>query len=245
MKKYLLLFLLLFALSGFAQENVIKMGVAGIGYGDFSLGYERKITPKSSLNVNFGWVLPKVSFVEDRFMTDMSSVDALPTGLLDVTRLFHASADYRFYLGNKEAPRGFYLAPYFRYWNFWLVMTDLIDNENQGEDYYLVSARISSAGIGIQMGYQWIISDVITVDWYFMGFGAEYVMPKLTYQNVAYAIKGGFDYNTITDDIEGSLDGLGYFQNKLKMKANSDNLTVRCPVFLPGIKTGLSIGFAF
>ena len=49
MKKYLFLSLLLFTFSGFAQENVVKMSVTGLSYGDFSLSYERAVTPKSAI----------------------------------------------------------------------------------------------------------------------------------------------------------------------------------------------------
>jgi hypothetical protein len=232
MKKLLIIVLLFISSLSFAQKNVVKMGVFGVTYGDFALSYERLVTLKSSLNFTLGYLSPKNSIVGSNYTTSTSG----GVGLRELYDGFHTSLDYRFYVGKKEAPKGFYLAPYLRYAGFKFLMNDEIDNV-----YFDVNSRISTVGLGFQMGYHWIVYDKISIDWYFLGIGVEYVMPKLVYTtDNAY-----FDYSTIVDNVKSVFDGWDYFQKRLKTNPSKDNMTAKLPTFFPGIKTGLSIGYAF
>jgi len=232
MKKWLILFLFLVSATGFAQENVIKLGIFGVGYGDFSLSYERVITPKSAINVTLGYINPNASLIE--FNPTLSSNGGV--GLKELYSGFHTSVDYKFYVGKKDAPHGFYVAPYLRYFGYKFLMIDEIDH-----DYFDVNSRISSIGLGFEMGYHWIVFDKISIDWYFLGVGAEFIMPKLIYTTD----KTNFNYSSIGDNIREVFDGWDYFQKRLKMSPGSENMTAKLPTFFPGIKTGLTLGYAF
>jgi hypothetical protein len=233
MKKCLVLFLLFFTFSGFAQENVIKMGVTGVNYGDFSLSYERAVTPKSAINFTIGYLNPNASLFNFLEETDSSSgmtLRELGTG-------FHTSFDYKFYTGKNEGIKGFYIAPYLRFLNYNSTFSDKIDTT-----YFDVDLRFSSIGLGFQLGYQWIVFDKVSIDWYFLGVNCAYMFPKVVYTT---ANKSSFDYSSIKDDVSEVLDAFSYLQKNLIQESSSKNLTNWLPAFVPGIRTGISIGYAF
>jgi hypothetical protein len=232
MKRLLIIVLLLITSVGFAQKNVIKLGISGVAYGDFSLSYERVIAPKGALNVTFGYMNPNSSLI--RYTSFMSGSEDV--GLNKLYDGFHTSVDYKFYVGKKDAPKGFYLAPYLRYFNYKFLMIDKIDG-----DYFDVNSKIQSVGLGFQMGYHWVVYDKISIDWYFLGIGVEYITPKLVYTTD----QEDFDYKSIVDNVVAVFDGWGYFQKRLKTNPTSENMTAKLPTFFPGIKTGLTIGYAF
>lgn len=232
MKKLILLIIVLTSLSGFAQDNIIKLGVFGASYGDFSLTYERKVTPKSAINFTIGYMNPNLS-VLDWFEVDYSSSGMV---LRELKSGFHSSFDYRFYLGEKEALNGFYIAPYLRYINY----NSLFSDEINGKDFN-VDVKFNSAGLGFQMGYQWIVHDNISIDWYFLGIEGAYMWPKAIYTTG----ESNFDYSTIKGSIQESISSIWYFRNKLVQTTNRDNQTVWIPSFIPLIRTGISIGYAF
>jgi hypothetical protein len=54
MKVKLILILLLFAMTSYSQKNAVKLGLAGMSYGDFTVGFERAISSNSSVNIYLG-----------------------------------------------------------------------------------------------------------------------------------------------------------------------------------------------
>jgi hypothetical protein len=232
MKRLLTIGLIFISFVGFTQENVIKLGISGVAYGDFSLSYERKVATKSAINFTFGYINPNVSLLGSSLPQHSST----KVGLSELYDGFHTSLDYRFYVGKKEAPKGFYLAPYLRYFGYKFLVIDEIDG-----DYFKVNSHISSIGLGFQMGYHWIVYDKISIDWYFLGLGAEYVMPKAVYTTDSK----NFNYSSIVDNVVAVFDGWGYFQKRLKTTTSNNNMTAKLHTLFPGIKAGLSIGYAF
>lgn len=61
--------------------------------------------------------------------------------------------EFRYYLSESPAPNGFYLAPNFRYMK--LTATDQLTDE---------AGSLTSAGIALNLGGQWILKDVVAVD---------------------------------------------------------------------------------
>lgn len=232
MKKISLVLFLIISMSAFSQENAVKLGLLGLNYGDFAVSYERIINTKSSLNYTIGYLNPNASWFD--FTGSFDSNEGV--WLDDVNDGFHTSIEYRFYLGNHQPIKGFYMAPYLRYWNLAFQMKDIID-----EDNFDIDAKVSSIGLGFQMGYHWLINDKISLDWYFVGLGVEKMNIKGSYVTSI----SGFPYGSIEDDVESVFDGMKIVQNRLKTEATSDALNVKLPLWTPGIKTGLSIGYAF
>jgi hypothetical protein len=239
MRKIVLFILLFASITGYTQQNVVKIGLLGLSYGDYSLSYERALGAKSSLNLTAGYMNPNNGFLnlyQDIYVQDGVWIGDWYDGI-------HASVDYRFYTGEKgTALRGFYLSPYLRYWNLALLLQDEIEG-----DYFDVDTKLSSVGVGIQFGYQWLISKKISIDWYFLGIGAQ----KLT-GNASWIIKDEsavkydkFDYNSIIDDVNDPFYKVEYVKKNYSYEVTNSAMNVKVPLWLPDIRTGITIGYAF
>lgn len=126
------------------------------------IGYERVIKDYQTISVNIG---------RTGFGTLIFNSDSLE--LIDQTndKGFNFSVDYRFYLQKENkysAPRGVYVGPYYAY-NFfsrdiiWGLNTDTYDGEVQ------MGTDINAHFLGVQLGYQFIFWDRLTVDMILMG----------------------------------------------------------------------------
>lgn len=235
MKTRLVLLFTLLSLVGFSQDNVVKFNLSGVTYGMYSLGYERGITPKSSINVSLGYWNVNAGLLNNSSFDfgDGFGIDSYNYGLNGVI-------DYRFYVGNTEERNGLYIGPYARFWNHSMDMYDEIN----GVDFD-INAKISSIGLGFQMGYHWIINKKLSIDWYFIGLGAERMNIGLEYiaKVSGYTYTGNQD---IQDDIKDVFNDFEYLQKRISTEATPNkNTTAKLPFFAPGIKTGFSIGYAF
>jgi len=225
--------------SGFvsAQNNVIKTGLPNILYGEYQLGYERMINSSQSMQLKAGYFQPVSSFLIDKDLfrfTDQYSIKGVDGG-------FQTSLEYRFYMGENQGPKGLYLAPYARLAQLYMGYTDVIDNLE-----FDVSTRFTLAGVGAQVGYQWLINDRFCIDFNFFGAGIDFWVPRITYSREGYS-----SYQNIEPDIREALevsDDVKKFFNpskRLATKVNPDNLVARIPFVLPGFRIGLSVGYAF
>ena len=91
------------------------------------------------------------------------------------------------------------------------------------------------------MGYHWIVYENISIDWYFLGIEGAYMWPKAIYTTG----ESNFDYSTVKGSIQESISSIWYFRNKLVQTTNRNNQTVWIPSFIPLLRTGISVGYAF
>jgi len=121
-------------------------------------------------------------------------------------------------------------------------MNDYITNDNVNHELFDVNSKLSSIGLGFQMGFQWLIKDRIAVDWYFFGAGAERVN-----FNASYVTETGksFNYSYIKGDVDDFFTDINIFKKKYVSEVRPERLKIELPVWMPGIKTGFSIGYAF
>jgi len=227
----IILLLVMAQVHGLAQENSIKTSFSGLFTGQFNIGYERVINGKSSANFKIGYWKPTISpFISGNTFIPSAFTFQDSHGAIDF------SAEYRFFIGKKGAPQGFYLGPYLRNFNIAAQYTDEIDG-----DVFDVDTRIHTWGVGAQMGYQWIIREFFTVDLSFFGAGADFYNMKLVYT----IDKPGLNYNSVIDDIEEGFEDVKYLQKKLRHKVSTDNETTRLPFLFPGFRASINIGVAF
>jgi len=215
-----------------SQQNVIKAGLVDLF--KINLGFERAINHNQSAQVNFAFYRPRnlPSFLIPDEIDDKNLKG----------RFFGYSIipEYRFYFSPKESPRGFYIAPYLKYSNYSMTGTDIISNE-----FYKVKGTFSSLGIGAQLGAQWIVSDVFTIDWYFLGIEIDRDALSLKYT----ADSANPDFEKVRSTIEtiySSIPIVGSALKKLShISTGNNSIKAKLPWFMPDIRAGLSIGYAF
>ncbi len=224
--------LLIFSLPIYSQQNAIKIGLVDLF--KINLSYERAINTNQSINVNFAFYRPRSLpgfLVPDEI--DDKSLEGRFFGYAIIP-------EYRFYFSKKDAPRGFYLSTYLKYSNYSVKGSDIIS-----DDLYKVKGSFYSLGIGAQLGAQWIISDAFTIDWYFFGLEFDRDVFALKYSTDSE----NPDFQTVKNTIEAIYSGipiLGPYLRKLTgISTRSNSIRAKVPLYLPDIRAGLSIGYAF
>lgn len=123
------------------KKNLVKINFLSPVVKTLNLQYERALTEKSSFQLGF-------------FYTGAKSGDVSLTGI-------GITPEYRMYFSDsKQAPAGFFLAPFVRYQNFTLKN----ENTTVGE----AKASLSAFRPGLLIGYQWVFSDVVSFE-FFLG----------------------------------------------------------------------------
>jgi len=139
MKKISILSLLLFfAVTGnlFAQsKNVIKVNLFSAAVATINLSYERAINEKVSAQLGFAY----------------TSVGNSGLGY----KGYQVQPEVRFYLSEKAAPAGFYVAPFARYRKF--DVTSEVTDFNGGT--LEEKASWTSIGGGLVVGAQWLFGN--------------------------------------------------------------------------------------
>lgn len=181
MKKLLTItaFALLIGLNANAQKNVIKANIFSPIVRTGSFFYERVITEKMSFQLGFFYTGFKVG------ETKWRGIGITP--------------EVRFYLSDKETPRGFYLAPYLRYQSLTASMTTTSIDPNTFETTSVqAEANLTTYGGGLLIGHQWLIADRVSLD--------MFIGPSLNSGTVKAKASDGTDNESFK---AGGLTGFG------------------------------------
>lgn len=243
MQKVLFFFILgLLFMSGNAQDrkNVVKFLPVNLSLNSLSFEYERMINPKNSFE--FGLGIPMNQTFVNKFSMDWSEEEEISN---DEFGTFSLRAAYVHYTGSSSGPKGFYYSPYLKYQNVSASLSRIntIDDDegsfSYNEDYH---AAINTFGIGIQFGYQFLIAERVTLDFYFLGFEAGLAGINATIESSDIT-----QVSEIESEIQDAVDDLPDFLNK-KIDVSSGGNAVKVKahsILYPWVRGGLSIGFAF
>ena len=193
LQNFFLLLLILFSISGYCQENIEKDSVqlnlkdpypikdkfnrkntlslnitnpVLLSMQFQSISYERVLKNNQTFSVSLGkFSLPK-------FGEDLADSLGMNTDYKD--KGFHFSADYRFYLKKENkyaAPRGIYIAPYYTFnhlnrqnsWNIDGVVDEVYTN-----------LKFEIHTLGVELGYQFVFWDRLSLDMIMMGPGVGF-----------------------------------------------------------------------
>jgi len=226
LKKSLILTLLIsFSTVSFAQENVVKLRPGKLLSANLALAYERVIKESQSVNLAVEYQIPRS--IPNGMPIGNNSSDSRYTG-------FATFAEYRFYTSD-VAPSGFYIAPYLKFKTF--SFSD--SGEYEGVKATLDGSLITF-GVGGQMGYQWIISDAFSIDWYFLGMSVDRHSLK-----AKYSANDGTDFDELKTDIEEELLDFPVIGNKISLTSGADFVSMKLPFFFPAFRGGVTVGYAF
>lgn len=173
LKSLIIFALLAFNTSVFAQsntekKNIIKINLLSPIVRTASLFYERVVSPNSSVMLGF-------------YYTGFKSGDTQLSG-------FGLTPAYRFYLSNKyQAPAGFYVSPYLRYQYF-----SLTETYSNFPGTTTNTGTFRAFGGGLELGYQWIFRDIITLN-IFGGIGYATTATSYSDNGRIYFNSGAFD----------------------------------------------------
>ncbi len=164
---------LIVAQSDSARMNTVRLNITNpmiFGEKAIVFGYERLLKNNQSFSVNFGIAsYPKmVSLNSDSIGIDLKSSYK--------DKGFNFSADYRFYMSKENkypAPRGIYWGPYYSFNYFNRINNWTLNTENfQGNVETELSMNIHT--IGVELGYQFVLWDKMSVDLIMIGPGVGF-----------------------------------------------------------------------
>lgn len=209
-----------------AKPFTVKWNPGSLAFGKIGLSGEYAIKRKKS--VTFGVGIP----INREFKRDMTEERIELTN-----KTFSLNAGYRMYLG-KKSMRGLYFEPYAKYLNY--KGSGLYTEKGVGGDIYAASLDHSAVGVGAQLGVQFMIANVVTFDFFFLGPEASFGKSNATFTQVS---PGTWD----SQKIEQDLRDLPLIGKDLEISVNSANRTVTAKRdgFVPGIRFGLSVGVHF
>lgn len=243
-----------------APKSVIKLNLLPIGLGDFSFQYEYAFHKNMSGALGLSFLsLPKN--IKGRILDSMGITNSKITG-------WAITPEFRFYPGEKkehEAPHGFYLAPYFRYSKYHVTGQYLVDlpatagtggtivpppfgSTTPTKSYNLdIKSTTTCYNFGLMIGYQWIIGEHFSIDWWIIGAGRG--NSKLS-----------CDFNS--SELNMSASDQAELKKQMDENVNSNSFSPFSPTvtnttnthgattFVDGLpsvslRSGLTIGFAF
>jgi hypothetical protein len=242
MKKLILVisFLGLYGFS-FSQSNLVKANASGFALGQISLSYERVVGDYASAMLNFSFTPTTEMGFKDLLISQSNQDESFGMAIYKAIMIngISITPEFRFYTSTeREAPTGFYFAPYFSYTSH-SVTGDFFFND-PGEDpvNYVLDGKYTAIGGGISLGYQWVIADFLAIDFQFLPVGigagkAELNVNALGYEKVLY--------DEIKDDINSDY---GIIKTELQ-EISDTQVKLIAKTLVPVLNFGLKIGFAF
>ncbi|MEX2568237.1 MAG: DUF3575 domain-containing protein [Cyclobacteriaceae bacterium] len=152
------------------DKNIVKLNLTALPLGSFDVQYERVVARKMSFAVSFRTIpqggIPLVS----QFTSSEEDLDQLDNARFGN---FAITPEFRFYMGKKDGPRGFYLAPFFRYSSINLQFPEYrIDDSGSMQGKTIdMEGNITGISGGLMLGSQWRLGKRVYLDWWILGGG--------------------------------------------------------------------------
>jgi len=243
-----------------APKSVIKLNLLPIGLGDYSFQYEYAFHKNMSGALGFS-LLNLTGKLKSALVDSMGITDSKVTG-------WAITPEFRFYPGEKkehQAPHGFYLAPYLRFAKYKVTGKYLVDlpatagtggtptttpsgSTVPSESFNMdIKSTLTSYNLGLMIGYQWIIGEHFSIDWWILGMGRG--KSNLTYDFRSSELNmSASDQADLKKDMDKNInsDSFSPFSPTVTNTTNAHGATT----FVDGLpsvslRSGLSIGFAF
>jgi len=256
-------FLLLFILlgSGYqslnAQQNAVKLNLLALTTSTISLDYERKIAPRLTADIRFNYfyggnaltrVINTVDFIADQVDGDSFRY----TSKVDKFKGIFFTPGLRFY--PKEAFRGFYLEPNFRYGRYSFTGEYEFEDEEDEMITYVEEAPvvIQLLGGGLNIGAQKVFDNGFTMD-FFLGAGFGNIKFNVESQDNSKLTETQLaDLKEIIDDAAaaGSSTSASFYEELFFDNIEASVVGNKVKASFAGVpwpigRVGFSLGYAF
>ncbi|MCI4670799.1 MAG: hypothetical protein MRZ79_21870 [Bacteroidia bacterium] len=231
----------LFTLQGMAQ-GVVKLAPLKLFNGKIAVGYEHVLNDNWTAGVGLQVVMPNNldtfnEGLQDAFTNsqDLNFSDRLQFSGFSRKTGVKVTPEARYYFSG-NAPKGFYAMGFARYTRTAWGWENTYTTTNGEVVNYSLTTPVTVAGLGVGLGVQAIIADVVTIDWNTGLGGAAYAL-GINGEISAPTAEG---INEFFNDIE---NGLGEeFLNTVTTNTVNESLgTITTPSLI--LISRLSVGF--
>ncbi len=226
-------------------KNNVKINLFALALRSFSFQYERSLSPKTSVALGFRFMpkgsIPFQSTVRNAMETDKG--DTTDAGLDFVNNAKVSSwaitPEFRYYFG-KKPNNGFYIAPFVRIAGYnidWYYKYKKSDGTYKPVD---LKGRTTAFSGGFLLGAQWHFGSHVSLDWWILG-------PQYASYNLSLEASGDFTDLTTEDklSLEETIESIGFSGNKFNATVTNTSVKAENKISLPGLRTGLCLGFTF
>lgn len=221
-------------------KNILKTNLTGISLKNYSLQYERILSQKTSIAIQFRYMpegsLPMTSTFEsfgDENSDDIEMIENIQVGNFAIT------PEFRWYLGRGNG-HGFYIAPFYRYAKFTVGNTRFdFTNDFNIEESATLSGDISSHSGGILLGSQWLIGKHFVIDFWIIG--PHYGVSNGDFEAITSRVLSSNEQQELKSELENF--EIPFFETEVTSKSNGADIKVDGA--WAGIRSGLSVGFYF
>jgi hypothetical protein len=223
-------------------KNVLKINLVPAFFKVYSFQYERVLKKHFSFCVQSGFGSEiRLSSQTNRFMDSVNSPGMQNTGAyltfteLYTTRNFYFTPEFRLYL--KTAPKGLYLAPYYRLATSKLNGTFTYRDSDQVETPVKLTGNLNRFHPGVMLGYQRTFVKYLVLDLWILGY---------QFGNSRSTLDAHADFNKVSK--EGFAD---FVSSNVKNGSASvtytgnDHAAIRYTSRSYGGRIGVCIGFRF
>jgi Protein of unknown function (DUF3575) len=153
-------------------KNIFKVNLSAVALSHYSFQYERVVNKKQSFAIGFGFSpsvdLPFKKDLSDRFGNNEDAARAIETTKFTKITI---TPEYRFYVGKRKAPEGFYIAPFARYVYMDLSQEYSFTPSSGNVHIAHVDGKLSGYGGGLMFGAHWLLGKQkrVSIDWWIAG----------------------------------------------------------------------------
>jgi hypothetical protein len=227
------------------DKNIVKLNLFALPLKNFSLQYERGLNKDISVSLGASF-MPKTSIPFKKSILNAMETDGNDTtdagrDFMDNARIssWAITPEFRYYFGKKPL-NGFYVAPYVRIGGYSVDWAYLYEKDNGDKKPVDLKGRSTSFSAGLLLGAQWHLANRIVLDWWILG-------PQWSSHNISMEAVGDFSDLTPSEkaDLEETIEKIGFSGNKFEATVTNSSVKAENKIGLPGLRTGLCIGFCF
>lgn len=218
------------------RRNIVKLNIPNLAYKNITLNYERILSNRTSASIHAGYIIPSAP---PAFVTDALDITTMATDTTMTNNEFSgftATGEYRIYGKKKGAARGLYYAPYLRYANYKYLFDETIEG-----NFSNVDARVTTFGLGAQLGYQWVIKDRFVIDWGILGAAVQRYNLSSTFTSTDDTV----NFQEIREELEAELEANSILGGTIDFTNGDDFLKAKLPFLFGGLRSYISVGMQF
>jgi hypothetical protein len=209
-----------------AHDQIIKMNLTSLLFGNLYFQYEYVHTAHSSFALGVSWLPSRGPWGSSDDMEDLSFSG------------YSITPEYRYHFSGKGA-KGFYMAPYFRHAGYSTNSFQYTFEKDNGtrDTINLQNASFTANNVGLMFGSQWKLSNRVSLDFWIVGvgFGSSTIELEGT-GDFSQSDRDDFDENIADISVPGGeVEGT--------MTSNTVNISYTNHIAFRGL--GLAIGYIF
>lgn len=222
------------------HKNNVKINLFALPLKNFSLQYERGLTPHLSVCMGVRFQ-PNSNLPFKSSVSSMIGDDTTAKDFVNNTKMgsWGITPEVRYYFGKKPL-NGFYVAPFLRVGGNNMSWNYAFDMDNGKTKDVAFRGNMNSVFGGLLLGAQWHVGSSFLIDWWILG-------PSYGSINVKLNANGDFSDLSAQDraDLQESLSSIGYNGHKVESEITNDHITAKVKLPMLGLRTGLCVGYTF